>query len=521
MIQLAPGHILDEFGNPIRTKAKARKELTEAFAEFQAKKRREVRGTYDAARTTPEFKNYWANTDSFDADSANNREVRHELIRRSRYEIGSNGYADGIAVTYCNDLVGTGPNLRMDTGSENFNRMIEREWQAWCRAVGFRRKLWCMAHAKHQDGESFGVLRRNNNIRHRVNLDLVLVEAEMCQTPMLPGERNYIDGIKFDEFGNPLWYDILRDHPGGSYPFGRDIEPERIDARLVMHWFKMRRPGQHRGIPEMTSTMNIGAAARRWREAVIAAAENIADFSLFIKTTFQPDDMEAVEPMSTADIQKRMMTALPEGYDAFQPKAEQPTATHAEFNKSLISEQARPKNMPLNKAMCDSSSYNYASGRLDHATYYGSLNIDRQDCDEMVLDRLFRVWFEIAIIRFGWLGGDPIVADTAAAAHYWDWPKHHVADIESESNSVAKDLQSGKTTLHRVYANDGLDYEDEIIDEATACGVSVDEMRKISMLRNIPQHVIPFVVQLLETGSMTAPQAQPPQLQPAGAEDES
>src|SRR5690606_2575054 len=105
-------------------------------------------------------------------------------------------------------------------------------------------------------------------------------------------------------------------------------------------------------------------SARRWREATVAAAENIADFTLFIKTQFEPDEMDSVSPMSTLDVQKRMITALPAGHDAFQPKAEQPTANHAEFSKSLVNEQARPKSMPYNKAACDSSSYNYASGRL-------------------------------------------------------------------------------------------------------------------------------------------------------------
>jgi hypothetical protein len=60
----------------------------------------QLRATYDAARTTDEFKNYWANADTYDADSANSREVRQTLVSRSRYEIGNNGYADGIAQTW-------------------------------------------------------------------------------------------------------------------------------------------------------------------------------------------------------------------------------------------------------------------------------------------------------------------------------------------------------------------------------------------------------------------------------------
>jgi capsid protein len=253
--------------------------------------------------------------------------------------------------------------------------------------------------------------------------------------------------------------------------------------------------------------LNLGASARRWREAVLAAAENIADFSLFIKTQFQPDEMDSVSAMSTLDIQKRMMTALPAGYDAFQPKAEQPTATHAEFNKSLISEQARPRSMPLNKAACDSSSYNYASGRLDHQTYYGSLDVDREDCNDMVLEPLFATWFEFAVLAYGWLGGNMASVNLDFVSHTWDWPKHQVADIESEASANDKRLKNGTTSLTATYSDSGMDYEDELAKCAASNGVTVDEQRKINMLLNLPQHVIPVVSQLL---GLAVPPAVPP-----------
>lgn len=43
----------------------------------------------------------------------------------------------------------------------------------------------------------------NPKVRHAVRLDIVLIETEQCQTPMLPfSVPGYIDGIKFDEFEN-------------------------------------------------------------------------------------------------------------------------------------------------------------------------------------------------------------------------------------------------------------------------------------------------------------------------------
>lgn len=445
-----------------------------------AAKRPSVRATYDAARTSTEYQNIWANADRLDADSAHSREVRHSLISRSRYEVGNNGYSDGIAQTYATDLVGVGPVLRMQTGSDRFNRMIELEWYRWTKAIQFRRKLWCMAHAKHTDGETFAVQRRNNNVRYPIKLDLRLYEAEQCQTPYLKfGEPGYIDGIKFDEFGNPQWYDILNEHPGATNQV-LNLVPERVPAEFVLHWFKLRRPGQHRAVPEISSTLNTGAAARRWREATLAAAETAADFTLFLKTQFQPDseEMQYAADFSQQEITKRMMTALPVGYDPFQMKAEQPTASYESFHKALVNEQARPRSMPYNKAACDSSSYNYASGRLDHQTYYASLDVEREDCNDLVLDPLFETWFGLAVSRFGWLGGNPDAVTAGAREHLWDWPKHRVADVEAEANANQTKLQSGQIFPHQLFTDAGLDFEDELEKASVSFGVSIDEMRK-------------------------------------------
>lgn len=438
-----------------------------------------LRAEYDAARTTDDFKNYWTNADSYDADSANSREVRHTLVSRARYEVGNNGYADGIAQTYATDLIGVGPNLRMQTGSPGFNRMVEMEWYLWTKTVQFRRKFWTMAHAKFQDGEAFAVLRKNPRLRHPIQLDLVLYECEQCQTPFLPyGVAGYIDGIRFDEFGNPIYYDILHEHPGAINSLRTTLAPEQVLADRVLHWFKLRRPGQHRGVPESASTLNTGAAARRWREATLASAETAAEFSVFLKTAFQPDQLATVVPMSTLDIQKRMMTALPDGWEATQMRAEHPNATYEAFHDQLINEQARPANMPKNKAKCDSSQYNYASGRLDHQTYYAALDVERQDADDLVLDPLFSLWFDLAIARYGWLGGDPQAISQAARAHLWDWPKHRVADVESEANANQTKLKSGQIGLHQLYSDSGLDLDDEIPAMAETFGITEDEMRK-------------------------------------------
>lgn len=469
------GGLFNGYHNP-----KPRRELVEAFVKTHNAQK--IRGTYDAARDLDDTKNHWANADTYDADSANSPEVRRKLVSRSRYETGNNGYSDGIAQTYATDLVGKGPTLRMQTGSPGFNRLVESEWYRWCKAVGFRRKLWCQAHAKHQDGEGLAVIRSNPGIKHPVKIDYVLHETEQFTTPYLPfGEPGRIDGIRFDKFGNATTYELAQHHPGSSNSGFLSLTqtPEQVPAEFVCHWFKLRRPGQHRGVPEMASTLNLGAGARRWRESTLSTAELIAKMTLFLKQLIQADTDDSPASMSTLEIMTGMMTALPDNVEPWQPKAEQPPATYEMFHKALVNEQARCKNMPYNKAACDSSSYNYASGRLDHQTYYGALDVDREDGNDLVLDKLFDVWFDAAVLAFGWLGGNPEAISPSAKAHSWDWPKHPVADIATEAQANSEKLKTGQTILSRIYSENGEDFEDDLEVMARDYGKSTDEMRAI------------------------------------------
>jgi capsid protein len=447
---------------------------------------RRLRASYDAARSGTDLDGHWVHADSYDADSANSQIVRQRLVTRSRYEAGSNGFYAGIIRTHTNMIIGVGPTLRMLSGSTAFNQLVEREWYAWCQAVQFRRKLWCMGHARTQDGESLGIMVTNPNVRHQVMLDLVLIETEQCQTPFLPyGERGYIDGIRFDEWNNPIAYDVLPYHPGSAWLY-QYPDPITIPAEQMLHWFKLERPGQHRSIPDLTPTLTTGAIGRRFREATVAAAETAADYAALIHADIPPTGEEQVEMLAddfVMEIERRMAAAVPLGWDVTQMKAEHPSAQYNDFNRSLISEQARPISQPYNAAACDSSTYSFASGKLDTLCYRAEIDVERTDCNELVLDPLFAAWFREWTILIERRDSPP--------PHQWDWPAHPVIDSESEARSTDMRLRNGTMTLRRAYSDAGLDYEDELQAMAEDYGVTVDEMREILLKTHYPVAVPP------------------------------
>ncbi len=434
---------------------------------------RQVRGSYDAASSGGMNTNHWAAADALDADSANSKTVRERISRRARYEIGSNGQGKGVQLTHANYVVGRGPKLRIDTGSPGFNSMIEAEWKKWAKEVKLSKKLRTALKAKVSDGETFIIIAQNPRMRHPVKLGLKMVECEQVTTPFLgTNEQNKIDGIEFDEFGNPLFYDVLKQHPGSSFSgFGQDAD--RIPARFMLHLFREDRAGQHRGVSELSSSLNGYAVGRRMREAVLVGAENLANYSLFLETQADPSlESDIVTPLSTLPIEKGMLTAVPRGYNLFQPKPEQPSATYKEFTRELSGDQARPLNMPNNIARADSSGYSFSGGKLDHLTYFVSIDVEQDDIDEDVLDPLFEVWFAEAVLRFGWgVPADP------SPNHSWDWPEKPIIDEKKHADANKINLSTGVAVLRRVFAKKSLDFEEELPKMAEDYGKTPDEMR--------------------------------------------
>src|SRR5690606_27924119 len=98
----------------------------------------------------------------------------------------------------------------------------------------------------------------------------------------------------------------------------------------------------------------------------------------------------------------------------------------------------------------------------------------RMDGNDLVLEKLFAVWFEEAVLAYGWS-----VRSFPLPLHAWDWPKRQALDIKAEADATDKRLRNGTLALSRYYAEQGEDYEDELDIMAADYGVTPDEMRTI------------------------------------------
>ena len=130
----------------------------------------------------------------------------------------------------------------------------------------------------------------------------------------------------------------------------------------MLHYFRCDRPGQIRGIPDITPALPLFAQLRRFTLAVLAAAETAADFAGILYTDAPANgEADAAEPFEPIELEKRMLLTMPGGWKMAQMQSEQPATTYAEFKKEILNEIARCLNMPFNVAAGNSSGYNYAS----------------------------------------------------------------------------------------------------------------------------------------------------------------
>ena len=408
-------------------------------AELEAK--RPVRARYDAAQTTDDNFKHWLMADNLGPVAENSQAVRRTLRSRGRYEYSTNCWCRGIVDTKALYVIGSGPRLQVLTEDPGVNRQIEVAWARWAKTVGLASTLRMMRVARGHTGESFLVLGTNPESAARVKLWPQLIEADRVSNPyLMQDDSSNVDGIRFDDFGNPVEYQVLDQHPGETSWTLPSTSFTTLPAELMIHYFHATRAGQRRGVPDVTPALPLFAYGRRFGLAVVSAAETAAYHTGVIESELPADDEDpsdaSPEAMDQIELARNMHTFLPSGSRLAQLKAEQPTTGHADFVRCILNEIARCMNMPLNVAMGNSAGYNYASGRLDHQTFFRDVTIEQDDIESVVLDRLFDAWLESAVLTSGVLPqGLRMVGADLELPYQWFWDGYEHVDPAKEANA--------------------------------------------------------------------------------------
>lgn len=424
-----------------------------------------LRATYEVASTTEDNLRRWANADSRSAMSLLTKSVRRTLRNRARFESRNNSYCAGIVQTVANDVIGTGPKLQVMTGNDKVDKEIEdRFWEA-TEEMNFAGKLLLARQARVTDGESFLLMVDNERFENPTRIDLMILEADQIADPLssLPIEGTAVDGIHFDRSGNPLWYSVLKEHPGSGlgYLATSDRDAVKVPAELMLHYCRPTRPGDRRPAPEITPALTLFLQLRRFTEATIGAAELAASFAGVLKTQQLPDaeSMDDGVPFDIVDVEPRSFMNLPKGWDMTQLRSEHPATTYEMFKKTLLQEIARCLCMPYNVASGDSSSYNYSSGRLDRMNWERRTSIDRRETEQLACNPVYRAWWRMARLIPGYLS--PAARQIVRPPNrVWYWDGAQSIDPLKDAKARETELATGQITFGELCASSGRDWRE-------------------------------------------------------------
>ena len=195
-----------------------------------------VKALFEAVRWSPNRSAIPAQVSDCEVDYSDS--ARRILIGKSRYLCDNSPIIDGLVERFVTYIVGNGLTPSPASSSSEFNTLAASSWAAWCKyadissRASFATLQRTIVRAMIVDGEIFVSLTRSASNRPRVQL----IEAHRVKR------------IETDDFGRPSGY-VLNGESS-------DKDGATIPAEFVVHFFRVRRAGQKRGIPLFASAIN-------------------------------------------------------------------------------------------------------------------------------------------------------------------------------------------------------------------------------------------------------------------------
>lgn len=259
---------------------------------------------YEAGRQTGRTRRWRA------SDSGPNAEVGPHLARlraRARQMVRDNPYAARTVSILAAHQVGYGIRPRSNTGDDALDRRVMTLWDEWCAACDvsgmddFYGLQLAAARARAEGGEALLRLVRPSpadmrRLGMRVPLQVEALEGDFLDVTLneaKPGGGRVVQGVEFDAGGRRSRYHLLRDHPGEN---GLALMSRRdstaVPASEIVHLFRMLRPGQVRGVPDLAPVLMRLRQLDDYEDATLEAAKVQATLAVFLKNV----DLEGVDP---------------------------------------------------------------------------------------------------------------------------------------------------------------------------------------------------------------------------------
>jgi lambda family phage portal protein len=261
---------------------------------------------YLGARTDRRQTQLWS-TSRGDAD----RDILSDLPvlrERSRDLIRNNPIATGAENIHVGNIVGRGIKLQSrikrevlnmsDDEADAWENMAEIEFSIWAdtkdcdisRTLTFYDYQSLIVRQIFSNGDTFIITPRIVYGSNPYSLKLQIIEADRVSNKDNKANTQTLSGgVEKDINGAPVSYHIMSQHPGSAFKKSNNWDivsaySNRTGLKNVIHLFRTLRPGQSRGVPELTPVIEQLKQLDKYTESELMAAVINSMFTVFIKS---------------------------------------------------------------------------------------------------------------------------------------------------------------------------------------------------------------------------------------------
>lgn len=363
------------------------------------------------------------------------------------------------------------------------------EVQAWSRACEREWHRWAAQEADATGSGTFYDLQRlvlrtrkidGECLTHTVydaatnKISCEVIDVDRLASPGKFDTLTLRGGVELNARGQVVAYHIAeyhQDDPGG---FAAHWKPVRIprtadDLSIVQHYFRKERPGQHRGVPDFSSSLTFKKHLHGYLSSEVIAARAAANYALFIKRQVDPTDPD-IMPVQMNDagttmeyhetIEPGTIQYLNEGEEPVPFSPNRPGAQFDAFVTRILRAISSSQGLAYELIAKDFGGMNYSSARAMLLEVRRTFDAERT----LLVHQFCRPWWRNVMLVAMRAGRLPVPRTFAQNPEAWleaRWlsPAYGWVDPTKEIEASQASVNANLSTPYDEAARGGLEAE--------------------------------------------------------------